>query len=156
MLLNTAALFFYPSPKYRRILVVLEGPKAWFMVLTNNLCSSMYTNGDSIRNVTILARVDSETGRTIWAKQFNITLISIPYLNVKYPRIDSNDNIYTVLTYRNMDSFESVLVIYDKDGQAQKMILLANTNSDGSYSLVYLEVQDFKIIQMQKQTGKIF
>ena len=109
MLLNTAALFFYPSPKYRRILVVLEGPKAWFMVLTNNLCSSMYTNGDSIRNVTILARVDSETGRTIWAKQFNITLISIPYLNVKYPRIDSNDNIYTVLTYRNMDSFESVL-----------------------------------------------
>ena len=68
----------------------------------------MYTNGDSILNMTILARVDSETGRTIWAKQFNITSISIPFSNVKYPRVDSNDNIYTVLTYRYGQSYESV------------------------------------------------
>ena len=73
----------------------------------------MYSKGDSIRNVTLFARVDSETGRTIWAKQFNITSISIQFSNVKYPRIDSNDNIYTVLTYRYGQSYESVLVIYN-------------------------------------------
>ena len=126
------------------------------MVLTYNFYSSMYSKGDSIRNVTLFARVDSETGRTIWAKQFNITSISIQFSNVKYPRIDSNDNIYTVLTYRYGQSYESVLVIYDKDGKAQKIILLANTNTDGSNSPVYLEVQDFRIVQTQKQTGKIF
>ena len=67
--------------------------------------------GDSIRNVTMFARVDSETGRTIWAKQFNITSISVPFSNAKYPRVDRNDNIYTVLTYQYGQGYESVLVI---------------------------------------------
>ena len=125
--MNIWKMFFIEIYVFKILLLSLSSPllsieeswsswkdkTAWFMGLTNNLCSSMYTKGNSIRNVTMFARIDSETGRTIWAKQFNITSISIPFSNVKYPRIDSNDNIYTVLTYRYGQSYESVLVIYN-------------------------------------------
>ena len=49
-----------------------------------------------------------------------------------------------------------MFVIYDKDGQAQKLIVIANPKSDGGYNLIHLEILDFLIIPAQNSTDFYF
>ena len=82
----------------------------------------------------MLTRIEGDTGRTIWAKKFNATMTLVLPSTITQPTIDTNDNIYLVLKYEISLNYNSILLIYDKDGNTKNVLLFAKTNLNGSFN----------------------
>ena len=106
-------------------------------------------------DVNIVARIDGNMGKTLWAKQLNITLnfgIKQMLIDLKWDLID---NIWALISLRTGNDYRNAVVKYGKDGNTINLFVVGKMNDSRNYVLYMVEAKQISLTSGNAKYNKI-
>ena len=96
-------------------------------------------------DVNIVAKIDGNIGKTLWAKQLNITLnfgIKQMLIDLKW---DMDNNIWALISLRTGNDYRNAVVKYDKDGNTINLFVVGRVIDSFNYLLYMVEAKQISL-----------
>ena len=110
----------------------------------------MLNGGVTHFNVSIIARIDGETGSTLWAKQMNLNLTYSSDVYLVTVKVGANDEVWTIFIFKLYNDFRSSILKHNKDGKIINFFVIGKPSTTEGYMLHFLELWQMKYTTLIK------